>query len=311
MMNQKILKQLTRLGAKFDAKKKLPSTIDTHVGKKDLAKSLAEFLYAVKWPRDTKYCAGEAEFPRGVEFATVEFDDEGDWYDGTPVVHIADDATGFQFLIAIENAADPFVYRVDHAGPYELGDYEGKLSEWLASLISEKMDTGVPVSNQPLALAISQALGGKKVDKKKLASLKQLKIKAHDIPSLDGLEQCTSLQVLQLLGYRYGNLDAIAKLKTLRTLWLPTDTLSVAVVAELTELKELRIGKAVDLSPLAKLTELTTISSGGEITSLEPIADLPKLKEVEVMASKLDAKDPVVTRLRKRGVHLKICYSDE
>jgi hypothetical protein len=309
-LSREVLAELERLRATIEAGRDIPIEVHTHVGRRTLAPAVAAFAYGVTWPSGETYCARHEEFPNGVEFATVEFLDEGDFYGGVAVLQIAYSETGFEYLLPVEGGdtpGDPPVYCVDHAGPYELEDRKA-LSIFLHSLMSESQsvtEPGVTFADAKLALAVYKALGADApLSSQQLASVARLELHLHGVERLDGLDHCRSLRTLRLDGYRLRDLSVLLRLPKLRELALPYDAATLEPIASLTRLVRLDARQATDLSPIAGMIELRELSGMGEVTSLAPLAKLSQLESVWLPGALVPDDDPVACELRQRGVKL-------
>jgi internalin A len=283
------LKQLARLGATLHEKARLPKQVDTSQGMRPLAGPVATLAFGVRWPRGATYCSRDESYPKELEFATVEAADKGDFYDGVPVIRIAGDGTGFEYLVPVDGGTtptDPPVYRVDHAGPYELDAPEGRLSKFLDALLSEQAETAekdIRFGDEKLQFAVYKALKGKKkLSRQVLAKVRKLHLSGSDrIRSLEGLEHCTQLRELEV-PYGVVDLSALARLPQLEVLELPRDATDLSVLAGLTRLRKLEVVGAGDLSPLAACTSLADLRVAGRTESLSPLARLTSLEHLDL-----------------------------
>jgi internalin A len=302
------LKQLVRLGATLDAKARIPKKVDTSQGMRPLAGPVATLAFGVRWPRGATYCARDESYPKELEFGTVEAADKGDFYDGVPVIKIAGDGTGFEYLVPVdggETPTDPPVYRVDHAGPYELDDPEGRLSEFLDGLLSEQAETAekdIRFADEKLQFAVYKALKGKKkLSRQALAKVRKLHLSGSDrIRSLEGLEQCTQLRELEV-PHGVEDLSALARLPQLEVLELPRGAKDLSTLAGLKRLRRLELIGDADLSPLASCTSLRDLRVAGRTESLSALAALTGLEHLDLTPFLLPAGVGTFTDLAPLG----------
>ena len=297
-----LLKQIQRLGGTVDPKAAIPSEVETHVGPRALAPALGLFAHGVRWPGRTTYCARADEYPSGLNFSSSVFNEEGDFYDGTGVMILGHDSTGFEYVAPVDGGStprDPAVYRVDHAGPYELDGPE-PLSQFLATLIAEGATTtesSAKIKDEKLALAIFKSLGArKKVNAAALAKLDCLQVETEGIKTLAGIEQCVGLRTLDLHVYRLGDLSAIEHLTKLEELALPYGYENLDAVRPLLRLRRLRTW-AGDLRPIAALTELEDLIAG-DLSSFETIGTFVKLRRLNLGTCRVANLKPFANLLR-------------
>jgi Leucine-rich repeat (LRR) protein len=298
-----VLRELERLGATLDMRTAVRTEVETHIGVQPLAAGVACFAYGVTWPEHTRFCARRDPDPEGVAFETnFEMDRGGadpNHFGGIGVVEIGADDGGFMYVMPVDgegSSDDPPVYRVDHAGPYEL-ESGAPLSEFLASLMSE----GEPLTEADLAMvdprlarAIYRALGAeRKLDAATLARVTTLALDVHDVETLDGIEACTSLSALSLHGMRIKGIPAVARLTRLEELSLPWDCKDLRPLSALTGLRRLSAGVARNVAPLAGLTRLEYLGTNGDLASLTGVAKLRSLRELRLSGCSFDDLSPL------------------
>jgi Leucine-rich repeat (LRR) protein len=281
-----IRKQIERLGGIIQAEAEIPAEVDTHIGRQPIAPALAWFAYGVRWPDRARYFSREEPRATGIHFTRATFVDKGDHFGGVGVIEIGSDEQQYLYFAPVNGGrtkSDPDIYRVDHEGPYELEGEGQRLSEFLKALISETEPTAQPnvgFKDPKLARAIYMSQGsGKKLDRSALARIETLSIDVSDVKSFEGIEQCTTLRVLGLSGYRVKGIVPVAKLARLEELDLPYDFRDLRFVRSLTRLRRLRALAAGDLRSLKGLTQLEELSVG-EVSSLAPLAILPSLRKL-------------------------------
>jgi hypothetical protein len=343
-----VVKQLERLGARIDQRKKLPTNVDSSQGLRALARPVATLSYGLTWPKDATYCSRDDAYPKGVQFDTLPAADKGDYYSGVPVIQIAYDGTGFGYFVPVDGgrrAADPPVYRVDHAGPYELEDPTHSLSTFLRELDQEQKAPakgGVRFADDRIAILVQKVLklGSRPVTPRALQKLSELMfhLPENAAPAdLAGLEQCTSLRTLN--APRARDLTPLAALSALRVLRLkaaPTDDLEplgrlhaleelvvsapnarqaegvtkVDFIEHLSALKKLTIwGNVPSLEPLAGLAHLEELTLWNDVVSdIDALADLSALRELTLVTPALASVQALsrLTSLRELNVQSKV-----
>ena len=138
--------------------------------------------------------------------------------------------------------------------------------------------------------------------------LVSLSAKERGIAELDGIEQLTRLEVLDLYGNEIRDLSPLEGLRRLRYLDLGSNR--VEEVSALASLKSLQVllladNGVTDLSPLAGLDSLQSVDlTGNEVTDVSALAGLDSLQSVDLTGNPLGeaAVDAQVTALRERGV---------
>lgn len=105
------------------------------------------------------------------------------------------------------------------------------------------------------------------------------------ITKLDGLEHCTSLEVLELGRLDVKGIAPIGKLTTLRRLGLEfRDRVpQLSPIARLPALERLSLTWIADLSPLLGMPRLEHLAvAQSKVTDLAPLLELPALRSVEM-----------------------------
>lgn len=97
--------------------------------------------------------------------------------------------------------------------------------------------------------------------------------------SLNGIEECLSLEEIEIVGMRVSSLSPLADLSNLRRLWVIGDTDAQNVLLDLH-----------DLGRLSRLEELR-LTLAGAVQSVRPLAGLSNLRDIRLRGTRVIAGD--------------------
>lgn len=134
-----------------------------------------------------------------------------------------------------------------------------------------------------------------------LTSLSSFTVSSNSLTNADQLAGCTALTVLDLSGNSLTDISALSTLNNLAYFNFSNNQVT-ALPAWNTGCALISINGATnlisDLEPLRGLENLNTVNLrfNGEITSVDPLADCPKLVEVDVWGSKVTNADSLISQ---------------
>ncbi len=118
-----------------------------------------------------------------------------------------------------------------------------------------------------------------------------LKACSSEIKNLDGLEYCTDLELLWLIGNQIQDIKPLSTLVKLKQLRLDNNLISdISPLAGLTKLDRLNLdkNKITDIGPLRHLSNVTNIwIESNNVSNLQPLAELQTLKAIVLSKNKV------------------------
>lgn len=135
--------------------------------------------------------------------------------------------------------------------------------------------------------------------------------KNKGIKSLQGLEKCRSLALLDLAGNEIEDLTALKELTNLQSLDLSRNKIQdIQPLTDLTGLQYLHLAEnlVADLAPLAKMANLRSLYlSNNKLQSIEPVSQLTKLWSLYLDGNPLADLKPVSTLHDLTSLDLRGC----
>ncbi len=130
-----------------------------------------------------------------------------------------------------------------------------------------------------------------------LAAITAIHAEEKGITSLDGLENCVSLRVLNLRGNSIASLAPLTNLTLLNVLGVSDNQLTdIQALAGMTTMQEIYIGsnQIADISPLQNMTNLNVLYlNGNPIADPGPLATLTRLNHLFLGGTGIDNLDPL------------------
>ena len=130
-----------------------------------------------------------------------------------------------------------------------------------------------------------------------LRDLYFLRAPGAGIETLDGLERCVNLALIDLSGNKVTTLDPLAPLVDVQSLDLSENAIgSLDPLAELTKLQYLKVdgNDVTDLGPLAGMEKLSALyASGNKITDLGPLEGLARLTSLDLSGNAVKDLGPL------------------
>lgn len=171
---------------------------------------------------------------------------------------------------------------------------------------SEKKEEPKPVESifkdKALEDAVRKQVFAKKYNNEPIVAADVEKISrvegvGKQIKSLDGLEHCHALMLIDLRDNQIEDLKPIAQLKRLQSVSLSGNRIKdLSPIKELTAMQLLDVSRnqIADLQPLAEMSNLRTLYvAENDIKSLDPIAPLSKIWSLDASGNKLSSVEPV------------------
>ncbi|MDO8685597.1 MAG: leucine-rich repeat domain-containing protein [Clostridiales bacterium] len=138
-----------------------------------------------------------------------------------------------------------------------------------------------PDKNLEAVVRASIGKAGGDIQKSDVVKITELTADIKGIIKLDGIENCTNLAVLNLMGNKIRKIDKLASLKKLSELYLGNNNISdIAPLNGQTGLVTLSLydNFITNIMPLAKLTKLTTLDlSNNQVKDIGALASLKSL----------------------------------
>ena len=164
----------------------------------------------------------------------------------------------------------------------------------------EAEEDGVAFADPNLEAAVRAAISKPTgpIEHSDLLGLLFLDASERSIVSLAGLEHCTNLKYLFLVGNQISDLSPLAGLAKLERLLLGSNQISnLTPLSSLTNLAELGLwdNQISNISPLANLTSLTGLWLGGnQISNLAPLTNLTNLLVLYLWSNQISDINPLV-----------------
>lgn len=136
----------------------------------------------------------------------------------------------------------------------------------------------------------------------------------NEIKYLGGIEHCTSLEGLDLIGNKISDLSPLAGLASIQVLYLDNNKIiDISRLANLASLEVLYLNnnKISELSLLTGLGSLKELLLDyNQISDLGPLTDLPFLILLYLKDNQLnkEAKYNIIPKLKEKGVDVKVEY---
>ena len=135
------------------------------------------------------------------------------------------------------------------------------------------------------------------ITKQQLESIKSLISENSKITSIEGIENCTNLTILNLNGNNIQDISYLKNLNKLETLRLNKNNISdLNPLKNLINLKNLDLGinKISNIEPLSSLVNLNILELGlNKISDLRPLSNLKNLKTLRMMNNQISDLNPI------------------
>ncbi|CEP46126.1 ChW repeat-containing protein [[Clostridium] sordellii] len=135
------------------------------------------------------------------------------------------------------------------------------------------------------------------ITKQQLESIKSLISENSKITSIEGIENCTNLTILNLNGNNIQDISYLKNLNKLETLRLNKNNISdLNPLKNLINLKNLDLGinKISNIEPLSSLVNLNILELGlNKISDIRPLSNLKNLKTLRMMNNQISDLNPI------------------
>ena len=142
-----------------------------------------------------------------------------------------------------------------------------------------------------------RTMEGEALKAEDLRDLYFLRAPGAGIETLDGLERCVNLALIDLSGNKVSTLDPLAPLVDVQSLDLSENAIgSLDPLAELTKLQYLKVdgNQIADLGPLAGMEKLSALyASGNKIVDLGPLEGLARLTSLDLSGNAVKDLGPL------------------